>query len=76
MSPFDDAGEHLAVGLRGGRRHGHGQDYSPYALCVASACEVGAGGSCGSGLTAKRFEAFGRAKMGAKGYQPSGWQSG
>ena len=27
--PLDDAGEHLAVGLRGGRRHGHGQDYSP-----------------------------------------------
>src|SRR4051812_18216574 len=23
--PLDDAGEHLAVGLRGGRRHGHGQ---------------------------------------------------
>ena len=27
--PLDDAGEHLAVGLRGGRWHGHGQDYSP-----------------------------------------------
>jgi hypothetical protein len=35
--PLDDAGEHLAVGLRGRRRHGHGQYYSPYALCVASA---------------------------------------
>ena len=34
--PLDGAGEHLAVGLGGGRRHGHGINYCPFARDVAS----------------------------------------
>ena len=40
-------------GLRGRRQHGHWQDYSPYARCVASACWAEEGWGCDLGLTAR-----------------------
>ena len=65
--PLDDAGEHFSVGLRGGRRHGHGQDYPMRPV----GGERSQGWSCSLGLEAKGSEASTPAKMEAKGYQPS-----
>ena len=43
--------------LRGGRRHGHGQDYSPCALCVASAAARGP--ACPRRMGGAGFKAIG-----------------
>ena len=69
---LDDAGEHLAVGLRGGRRHGHGQDYSPCVHCGRARVGRRWAGVAALGLAAKGSKPSAWAKMGAKGYQPSG----
>jgi hypothetical protein len=53
--PLNDAGEHFAVGPRGGRRHGHGR-IIPMRPVRGERVWAGGGRSCGLGPKAKGSE--------------------